>query len=114
MNWKNLAVLLISAASAVLAHGFVDQGIEFAARQRHVIAGIFSAVAGDGQFRSSARRWRNKIARTRRHELGDFAAGEQRGLTSHFRGQRDFRAVLDGFHSKERGEQIRAARYGAM
>src|SRR5438552_6323215 len=101
MNWKNLAVLLISAAGAVLAHGLVNQGIEFAARQRHIIAGIFSAVAGDGQFRSAARRWRNKIAWTRGHEFGDFSDGEQRMLTGHFRSPRDVRAVLDGLHSKE-------------
>src|SRR5437879_8404857 len=109
MTWKNLAVLLISAAGAVFAHGFVDQSIEFAARQSHVIARIFSAVAGDGQFRAAAWRWRNKIARTRRHEFCDFAAGEQRGLTGYFRGQCDFRAVLDSLHSKERGEQIGTA-----
>src|SRR5438309_1786135 len=41
---------------AVLAHGFVDQRIEFAARQRHIIARVFSAVTGEGQFRSAARR----------------------------------------------------------
>src|SRR5438105_14619753 len=105
MNWKNLAVLLISAASAVLAHGFVNQGIEFAARQRHIIAGIFSAVASDGQFRSSARRWRNKIAWTRGHEFGDVAAGGQGRLSGHFPGKRDVRARLDGPRSRGRGWQ---------
>src|SRR5882762_1497936 len=102
------------APGAVFADRFVDQRVEFAARQRHVIARIFSAVTGDGQFRSAARRRRDKVARTRRHKLGDFAAGEQRRLTGHFRSQRDFRAVLDGFHSEERRKQIRAASYRAV
>src|SRR5258708_7830786 len=53
-----------SAARAILAHRFVDQRIEFAARQRHVIARVFSAVTGDGQFRSAARRRRDKVTRT--------------------------------------------------
>src|SRR5207249_467685 len=56
----------------------------------------------------------NDVAGTRRHELGNFADGEQGRLTSHFRGQRDLCAVLDGLHSKEGSEQIRAARDGAM
>src|SRR6202171_2817429 len=103
-----------SAPGAVLAHGFVDQRIEFAARQRHVIARVFSAVTGDGQFRSAARRRRDKVTRTSRHQLGNFPAGEQHRLARHFRSQGDLRAVLDGLHSKERREKIRAAGYGAM
>src|SRR5712691_3220290 len=105
---------LCSAPSAVFAHGFVDERIEFAARQRYIIAGVFSAVASDGQFRSTARGRRHEISGASRHELGDFAAGKQRRLTGHFRSQRDFRAVLNGLHSKEGGKQIRAAGYGAM
>src|SRR6267378_8500040 len=103
-----------SAARAVLAHRFVDQRIEFAARQRHVIARVFSAVTGDGQFRPATRRRRDKVTRTSRHQLGDFPAGEQHWLTGHFRSQGDLGAVLDGLHSKERREEIRAAGYGAM
>src|SRR6184192_4207810 len=91
-----------SATRTVLAHGFVDQRIEFAARQRHIIARVFSAVTGEGQFRSAARRGRDKVTRTSRHQLGDFPAGEQPRPTGHFRSQGDLRAVLDGLHSKER------------
>src|SRR5258708_36839442 len=82
-----------SAARAVLAHGFVDQRIGFAARQRHVIACVFSAVTGDGQFRSAARGRRDKVTRTSRHQLRDFPAGEQYRLTGHLRSQGDLRAV---------------------
>src|SRR6266702_4451960 len=68
---------LSSAAGAVFAHGFVDERIEFAARQRYIIAAVFSAVTSDGQFRSTARRRRHEISGASRHELGDFAAGKQ-------------------------------------
>src|SRR5262249_38229020 len=46
--------------------------------------------------------------------LGHFAARKQRGLAGKFGGKRNLRTVLDGFHSKERGEQIRSTGDSAM
>src|SRR6267143_3997730 len=102
------------STAAVLANGFVNERIEFAAGQCDILIRSLAIVAGDGQFGAAAG-WRcDEIARARGHELRDFAARKQRGFAGHLRCQRNFRTVLDGLHSKEGGEKIRAAGYGTV
>ncbi len=79
-----------------------------------MIAGVLPAVAGYREVRPSARRRRNKIPRTRGHQLGHLAARQQRWDSRILRRQRDLREMLDRLHAEKRGQQIRSARYRAM
>jgi hypothetical protein len=99
----------VSAASAVLADGFIHQGVKLGASQGDFVGGINTAVGGFGKFGATAG-WRSDvIAGSSGHKLGDFARGEQLGFTGEASGKSDLREVLDGLQAEEGGDEIRAA-----
>ena len=98
-----------SAAGAVFADGFVDEGVEFGARQGDFFGGAFAGVASFGEL-GAATGWRsNLIACASGHELSDFAGREKLRFASEARAKSNLGEVLDDFHAVEGGEEIGAA-----
>src|SRR5215469_1020701 len=97
------------ATGAVFADRFIDEGVEFSARQGDFVRRIFTAVGRLRKFGTAARRRRNVIPGASRHQLGDLARREQLRLARQARGKRDLRKVFHGFQSEESRQQIRAA-----
>src|SRR5580700_12266894 len=109
---KNLRVpanLAVSATSPIFADSFVNQSVEFVAREGNVRAGGFTGVVGFGELGASAWRRGDEVSRSRGHQLGDFAAGEKDGPAGQLRGENDLGKMLDGFHAEEGCQKIRPA-----
>src|SRR6266849_6097034 len=106
-NWGMRGAL---AAGAVFADGFVNERVQFIARQRNLIAVGFAALAGFRQLGAAAGRGSDEVPRAGGHQLGDFTTGKQNRLAGQLRGQRDFCEVLDGFHPEEGSEHVRTTR----
>lgn len=97
------------AASAVLADGFVHEGVEFGASKCDFFCRAFAAITRFGKFGAPAG-WRGDlIAGASGHELGDFASGKELGLTGKPGSEGDLGEMLDDLHTIKSGEKIGSA-----
>src|SRR5579863_3590076 len=103
-----------SAAGAIFANGFVNEGVEFVAREGDVRPRGLTGVVSFRKLGAAAGGRSDKIASARSHELGHFAAGKKNRAARQLRRENDLGKVLDGFHAKEGGQKIRAASDSTM
>src|SRR5579862_1535437 len=104
----------LSAASAIFADGFVNEGVELVACERNVSTRGFTGVVRLRKLCAAAGRRRDEIPRARSHQLRNFAAGEKDRTPSEFGGEHDFGKVLDSLHAVKSCQEIRATSYRAV
>src|SRR4249920_2027437 len=93
-----------SAAGAIFANGFVNEGVEFVAGEGDMRARGFTGVVRFRKLGAAAGGRSDKISSARGHELGHFAAGEKNRAARQLGGEHDLGKAFDGFHAEEGGQ----------